>query len=61
MSAPKARVLVHSAAEKSPPNALTCPEDASEDDKCSYEEERDRRVAKMKELLKPLIQASNDM
>ena len=48
-------------AEKSPRNARTCPADDSDNERCSYEEERDKRVARMRELLKPLVLASKNM
>ena len=47
--------------EKSPRIARTCPADDSDDERCSYEEQRDKRVARMRELLKPLVLASKNM
>lgn len=61
MSALKPRAERHVAAEKSPRTARTCPEADSDEERCSYEVERDKRVAKMRELLKPLVLASNNL
>ena len=39
----------------------TCTEEDADDDRCFYEEKRDKRVAKMKEFILPLVQASKSM
>lgn len=44
-------------------NAHACldKEDDEDPDRCSYEKQRDERVAKMKKMLKPVQQASNQL
>ena len=63
MSSAWPRGKPHSTVEKMPTIAHTCPpEDADGvDNMCSYEEQRDIRVEKIKELIKPLEQASKDL
>lgn len=48
-------------AEMSPTTAETCTEEEADDDRCSHEKKRDKRVAKIKELMLPLVQASKSM
>jgi hypothetical protein len=51
----------HVAAEKTHRTAQSRSGDDSDEERCSYEVERDKRVAKMRELLKPLVLASNNL
>lgn len=44
-------------AGKAPSTAGTCPED-DDGDRCSYEEQRDKRVANLKEAMRSLVQAN---
>lgn len=50
-------------AENTAQTTLACRDEDAHggEDRCSYEEKRDKRVAKMKELMKPLEQASREM
>ena len=48
----------HSHAEKMPIIAGSIPGDDADEDRCSYEEQRDRRVARMRQMMEPLVQAS---
>jgi len=61
VSGQQSRGRVHQLPEMSPPAADACTEEASDDDRCSYEKERDKRVAKMKELMLPLVQTSKSL
>lgn len=61
MSGALPRGGVQDDAEMSPTTTDACTEEASDDDICSYEKRGDKRVAKMKELMLPLVQASNAM
>lgn len=44
-----------------PTSADTCNAEDADDDRCSYEQKRDKRVAQMRELMLPLVQASKAM
>lgn len=45
----------------SPGRAHDGSESDAEDSRCSYEKQRDKRVARMKEFMMPLVQASKNM
>ena len=60
MSGSQPRGIPLTQAEKSPTCARTCSEE-DEEDRCSYEEQRDKRVAKMREMMLPLVQASQNL
>ena len=55
------RVRPPSQAEKSPTTARNVSDDAEEEDRNSYEELREKRVAKMRQLMLPLVQASQNL
>lgn len=38
----------------------TCTEEEPDGDRCSYEEQRDKRVQKLKEVMEPLVRASKN-
>jgi hypothetical protein len=61
MSEAQPRGKLHYLAEMPPTTADTSTEEESDEHKCSYEKKRDKRVAKMKELMLPLVQASKSM
>ena len=58
MSGAQPRGKVPVFAENAPTSGGTCTEEDADGDRCSYEEKRNKRVAKMKELMLPLVQAS---
>ena len=55
-----ARGAQHSDAGKTATTSCTCSEEDADGDRCSYEAERDKRVAKMKQLMEPLVKASKN-
>lgn len=40
------------------PSSRTCSDEEAGGDKCSYEAERDKRVAKVRQMMEPLVKAS---
>lgn len=61
MSGAEPHGKLHNLAEHLPITVGTYTDEDADDDKCSYEEKRDKRVEKMKELMLPLVQASKAM
>lgn len=61
MSEAQPRGKVLHLADMPPTTADTCTEEESDDVRSSYEKKRDKRVAKLKQLMLPLVQASKSM
>lgn len=61
MSAARPRGTEDPDAKNSPGSAHDGSKSDAEDSRCSYEKQRDKRVAKMKEFMLPLVQASKNM
>jgi hypothetical protein len=53
-------LLQHSDAGMAGSIARTCTEDDTDADRCSYEEQRNKRVKRMKEMMEPLVRAGKE-